>query len=214
MGNLTMGKVTVPIRVENLGDCYEASKGRIRPEEIRSLDLDDAVVDTGATMLSLPARVVRHLDLKQHRTRTARTTAGIATFRIFEAVRLTIHGRDCVVEVAEIPNDCPALVGQVPLELLDFVVDPGGQRLIGNPEHGGNHMFDMFTGTLARPAGEALLSRNPPGHPRLSSRFDLRVQGMGGRCTRRILRTGVRAVETAAQEQERHLRGEDVRRLT
>lgn len=29
-------------------------------------------------------------------------------------------------------------------ELLDFVVDPQGQRLIGNPEHGGQHMFDMF----------------------------------------------------------------------
>jgi hypothetical protein len=36
------------------------------------------------------------------------------------------------------------MIGQVPLELLDFVVDPVGQRLIGNPEHGGKHMMDMF----------------------------------------------------------------------
>jgi hypothetical protein len=30
------------------------------------------------------------------------------------------------------------------LELLDFVVDPVGQRLIGNPDRGGQQMIDMF----------------------------------------------------------------------
>jgi hypothetical protein len=63
---------------------------------------------------------------------------------ICEAVRLTIMNRDCTVDVAEVPDDCPVLVGQVPLEMLDFVVDPNGQKLIGHPEHGGEHMLDMF----------------------------------------------------------------------
>jgi hypothetical protein len=30
------------------------------------------------------------------------------------------------------------------LELLDYVVDPVGGRLIGNPDHGGEHMMDLF----------------------------------------------------------------------
>jgi hypothetical protein len=30
------------------------------------------------------------------------------------------------------------------LEILDFVVDPFGQRLIGNPEHHGEQMGDEF----------------------------------------------------------------------
>ena len=59
-------------------------------------------------------------------------------------VQLTVQGRDCRVDAAEIPDSCPVLIGQVPLELLDFVVDPVGRRLIGNPEHGGEHMFDLF----------------------------------------------------------------------
>jgi hypothetical protein len=46
--------------------------------------------------------------------------------------------------VAEIPDEFPVLIGQVPLELLDWVVDPKGQRLIGNPEHGGEHMMEVF----------------------------------------------------------------------
>jgi hypothetical protein len=38
----------------------------------------------------------------------------------------------------------PPLIGQIPLEFLDFVVDPTGGRLIGNPAHGGEHMFEMY----------------------------------------------------------------------
>jgi hypothetical protein len=57
---------------------------------------------------------------------------------------LTIQGRECKVEVAEPPDDCPVLIGQVPLELLDFVVDPVGQQLIGNPDHNGEQMIDLF----------------------------------------------------------------------
>ena len=55
-----------------------------------------------------------------------------------------MQNRDCIVEVAEIPDECPVLIGQIPLELLDFVVDPIGGKLIGNPDHGGEQMIDMF----------------------------------------------------------------------
>jgi hypothetical protein len=41
--------------------------------------------------------------------------------------KLPIQERDCVIEVAEIPDDCPPLIGQVPLEMLDFVVNPAGR---------------------------------------------------------------------------------------
>ena len=80
----------------------------------------------------------------RRRTRTARTAAGVLSFGIYEPVALTIQGRECVVEVAELPDDCPVLIGQVPLELLDFVVDPAGRRLLAIPDHGGEHMMDMF----------------------------------------------------------------------
>ena len=49
-----------------------------------------------------------------------------------------------MIEAAEIPDACPVLIGQIPLELLDFVVDPVGQRLLGNPEHGGEQMIEMY----------------------------------------------------------------------
>jgi predicted aspartyl protease len=141
---LTMGKVIVSARIENLQDVYEADKRVLPPEEVRSVEVSDALVDTGATLLSLPRRLVAQLGLTLHRTRTARTAAGVLSFGIFSVVRLTVQGRDCITEVCEVPDECPVLIGQVPLELLDFVVDPMGQRLIGNPDHGGEQMIDMF----------------------------------------------------------------------
>ena len=52
----TMGKVIVPCVIENLLDLYEASKGGRKPEEVRRVEVSDALVDTGATYLALPAR--------------------------------------------------------------------------------------------------------------------------------------------------------------
>ena len=46
--------------------------------------------------------------------------------------------------MTETADDCPVLIGQVPLELLGVVVDPTKQRLIGNPDHGGEQMIDMY----------------------------------------------------------------------
>jgi hypothetical protein len=59
-------------------------------------------------------------------------------------VRLTIEGRDCALDVGEIDDSFPVIIGQIPLEALDWVVDVNGQRLIGNPAHGGNHVIEVF----------------------------------------------------------------------
>jgi predicted aspartyl protease len=104
----------------------------------------DALVDTGATMLSAPKRIIEQLGLTPFRVRRVRTSGGTIDVRVYRAVRLTIQGRDCIADVCELPDDCPMLIGQLPLEMLDFVVDPAGQRLIGNPAHGGEHMIEMY----------------------------------------------------------------------
>jgi predicted aspartyl protease len=140
----TMGKVLVSAKIENLNDLYEVSLGRLKPDEVRRVEVTDALVDTGTMHLMLPRRFVEQLGLQRYRTRRAKTSAGMTDIPICGMVLLTVQGRDCRVEVGEIPDDCPVLIGQVPLELLDFIVDPIHQRLIGNPEHGGEHMIEWY----------------------------------------------------------------------
>ena len=141
---VTMGKVVVLAVIENLEDLYRSNAGELSADEVRRVKVDDALVDTGAVMLSLPKRLVAQLGLKPFRKRTVRTVGGIVETTLYSGVRLTVQEREFTCDVAEIPDDCPVLIGQIPLEGLDFVVDPIGQRLIGNPEHNGEHMIDIF----------------------------------------------------------------------
>ncbi len=144
METAAMGKVIVTARIENIPDLYNANQGTIPADQVRRIEVTDALVDTGASTLSMPKRLITQLGLIPFRKRTVRTPAGIATFNVYGGVRLEVQGRECFCDVLEIADECPVLIGQVPLELLDFVVDPQGQRLIGNPEHGGEQMAEIY----------------------------------------------------------------------
>jgi predicted aspartyl protease len=144
MGTETMGRVTLAAKIENSGDLYMVEQGALPVDQVRWIEVHDALVDTGATNLSIPKKLIERLGLRPFRSRVDRTTAGLATFLIYGAVRLTILGRDCHLDVVELPDDCPVLIGQLPLEVLDFVVDMSAHRLVGNPAHGGEHMIEMY----------------------------------------------------------------------
>jgi predicted aspartyl protease len=140
----TMGIVLVTALIENYDDVKAAEKGRIPDSQIRRIEVNDARVDTGATYVSLPVRLIEQLGLKRIKTIQARTVAGPVSFGIFEPVKLTIQGRDCEMRVAEVADNCPVLIGYIPLQILDFAVDAPNQRLIGNPDHGGEFMINMY----------------------------------------------------------------------
>jgi predicted aspartyl protease len=144
METQTMGSVHVAAKIESLEDLFKVHRGLLPDEQVRRIEVTDALVDTGATLLSMPTRLIAQLGLVPVRKRQARTCAGTVTLQVYGTVRLTIQGRDCATDVSEVPDDCPVLIGQIPLELLDFVVDPVGRCLIGNPSHGGEHILDMY----------------------------------------------------------------------
>src|SRR5205823_530525 len=104
-------------KVENLRDLFDVDRGQLPGEQVRRVEVTDALVDTGATNLSMPRRLVAQLGLQPFRTRQARTSTGRVTLQIYGTVRLTIQGRDCTCDVIEVPDDCPVLIGQVLREL-------------------------------------------------------------------------------------------------
>ena len=63
---------------------------------------------------------------------------------MYEAVRLTIQGRSCTMDVMEVPDTVPALIGDLSLTHLDLVVDLHSRTLIGNPAHGGEHIYELY----------------------------------------------------------------------
>lgn len=139
-----MGKVLVAARIDNLEDLYKTNQGQLSLDKVRTVEITDALVDTGATGLLMPKRLIAQLGLQPLRVRQARTLAGAIPLQTYRAVRLTVQGRDCISDVTEVGDDFPVIIGQVPLELLDWVVDLNGRRLIGNPEHGGEQMIEVL----------------------------------------------------------------------
>lgn len=139
-----MGRVLTAATVENLGDLWDAERGRITVNDVRRIEIADALVDTGATTLALPTRMIQQLGLTKSYEKSATSTQGIGKVSVYGAVRLTLMNRPFVVEVMEVPDSVPALIGQIPLEMLDLVVDPRGQRLIGNPAHNGEHVLELL----------------------------------------------------------------------
>jgi len=140
----TMGRVLTEATVENLMDLWDAEKGAIPEGQVRRLQINDALVDAGATLLSLPTRIIQQLGLRKTGSKRITSSIGLAHADIYQAVRLTIQGRSCTMDVMEAPDSVPPLIGQIPLEHLDLVVDLRNRRLIGNPEHGGEHIYEMY----------------------------------------------------------------------
>ena len=139
-----VGRVWTEAKFENLKDLWAIDDGSRPATEVRSVTVTDALVDTGATLLSMPATLIQKLGLMKYGSRQVRSSTGTAVADMYAAVRLTIAGRSCMIDVMEVPDGTPVLIGQIPLEHLDFVVDMRNHKLIGNPAHGGEHMYELY----------------------------------------------------------------------
>jgi predicted aspartyl protease len=139
-----VGRVLVEATIESLKDLWDSERGMLPNEQVRRVHVSDALVDTGGTLLSLPTRLIKQLGLFKTSTRRVTTSAGVAQADLYETVRLTIQGRSCPMDVLEVPDSVPVLIGQIPLEYLDFVIDLRSRTLIGNPAHGGEQMYELY----------------------------------------------------------------------
>jgi predicted aspartyl protease len=138
-----VGRIAVDMHVENATDLELVALGHLQPNQVRSIDVN-ALVDTGATYVGLTTSDIKTLGLRPVRQRRSHTAAGPVMIQIHSAVRVTTEGRDCLIEVMEFPDGSPAVLGQIPLEMMDFWIDMKNRRLVGNPEHGGEWMMDWL----------------------------------------------------------------------
>lgn len=139
-----MGRVITDATIENIEDLWSIEQGLTPADQARKAEVTDSLVDTGATLLSVPTRLIKHLGLRQVGTKRVISSSGAVQAGIYDAVRLTIQGRSCTMDVIEVPDNVPVLIGQIPLARLDFVVDLRNPKLVGNPAHGGEHVYEMF----------------------------------------------------------------------
>ena len=139
-----MGRVLTEATIENMEDLWAVKRGLLPADKVRRITVRDALVDTGATLLSLPTRLIEQLGLERTASKRVITSTGEGEAAVYSAARLTIRGRSCTMDVIEVPDSVPVLIGQLPLEHLDLVVDLRSRTLIGNPAHGGEHVYELY----------------------------------------------------------------------
>jgi len=137
-----MGKVMVKIKLTNLKDLF-LKQANVRKAVPRAIKVE-SLVDTGATRLYLKPSVIRKLGLQRADAVRSQTTNDEAIRFKYEPVQLELMGRKENFDVIEVPETVPNLLGQVPLEVLDLVVDSKRQKLIPNPAHGGEQMTEEY----------------------------------------------------------------------
>jgi clan AA aspartic protease len=124
-----MGVFRVVARMRNLLNEYLPAPDR--GEEVEC----EAMVDTGAAELALPAEIVEKLALKPLDTvRVYTADGGEHEYRVCGIVELEVQGRKCQVRAIELPRGAEPLLGAVPLEEMDWRVSPQLKKLVPNPK--------------------------------------------------------------------------------
>jgi len=131
-----MGKVSVKIELVNYQDMVAFNLGLKKENEIRRFIENNALIDSGATMLMIPKKTINYLGLVKRGTILVKDANGNSEKRnVFGDVWLKILNNEGVFECIELPDNVPLLIGQIPLERFDLVVDCTNQQLTINPEH-------------------------------------------------------------------------------
>ena len=76
-----MGKVEVPVKLENQYDLTRLQLGEIGADEVRTVEVPTALVDTGATGLCVPRKLIDELGLLPQTSKKIRTSNGRSTAR-------------------------------------------------------------------------------------------------------------------------------------
>jgi len=124
-----MGKILTTLTVINRGDEAAAARGFIAKDQVRTVTLNNVLVDTGATTLCLPQATIAQLGLEILKEVDVTTAAGLRTARVFQDAKISLCGREGTFECLELPGGATPLVGVIPLEALGIELDLQNQTL-------------------------------------------------------------------------------------
>jgi clan AA aspartic protease len=139
-----MGNVYAEITVKNSHDLSRARDGLIADNDVRTLTLT-VLVDTGASTLVINEDMCRKLGLAIEENRTAALAGGVRMeCKITEPVQICWKDRKVSCNALVLPEG-NALLGVIPLEFMDLIVDPVRHELTG--AHG-DHILTLVMGVF------------------------------------------------------------------
>jgi len=124
-----MGVFSVKIKVRNW-------QNQFLPKNKQGKKIScEALVDSGAVDLALPAELIEPLKLEElGKVRVFTADGGEHKYRLFGMAEVEIQGRTCQVRAIELPQGTEPLLGAIPLEAMDWHISPSEKKLVPNPK--------------------------------------------------------------------------------
>ena len=69
---------------------------------------------------------------------------GVVRRKIYAEAHIFLMERDVSIDIVEVPDDFPNVIGRICLMALDFVLDRHGQQIIPNPAHNGEWCIEEY----------------------------------------------------------------------
>lgn len=134
-GEKRMGHTYADIELISVDDLVLHRRGYLPEEKIKRMRVS-VLVDSGAYMLVVNDHIRQQLDLPV----LGETTARLADDTEFKAeivgpVEIRFENRRTTVDALLLRGNAEPLLGVIPMEDMDVVLDPKRQRLLVNPEN-------------------------------------------------------------------------------
>jgi clan AA aspartic protease len=126
-----MGKVYAQITLKNVADMTLARKGLMSEKEIRE-ETVETLVDTGSMSFVVTNELAGRLGLTiigQKEAKLADDT--IVNCKITDSVEINWEDRSCIMSLMVVDGASENLLGLLPLEAMDLIVDPVNLELRG-----------------------------------------------------------------------------------
>ncbi|MCP4146387.1 MAG: hypothetical protein GY757_01430 [bacterium] len=129
-----MGLITVDLELLNAGEIFAAQMGYIKESEIKKISAT-VLVDSGAYMLAINEDARLQLNLPKVDEQVAEFANGnLEKMDVVGPVEVRFENRSTTCRALVLPGNVQMLLGAIPREDMDVVIDPKKQKLIVNPQ--------------------------------------------------------------------------------
>ncbi|MDR1932723.1 MAG: aspartyl protease family protein [Spirochaetales bacterium] len=126
-----MGTVYADVTLKNAIDVGDVQRGHRTEREVRAVKVR-ALVDTGCGTLAINEQIRDQLGLATEGLRGGTLADGTKkVYQMTEPVKIYWKNRDAVCRAIVVPGADTVLLGAIPLEDMDLIVNPTRRELIG-----------------------------------------------------------------------------------
>ncbi len=130
-----MGLVYAEIDLISVDDIVLNRRGFINEGDIKQTRVK-ALVDSGTYMLAINENIKAQLDLPVIEKQMSRLAdESLLELEVVGPVVVRFENRSTTVRAIVLPGTSEVLLGAIPMEDMDVLIDPKQQKLVVNPEH-------------------------------------------------------------------------------